>query len=194
MVPLEIATEEVVPEVMEAPAMVEEVPEMAVEEPVVPESEVVSTPEVVEEPVMEAEPVVEEIKPVESMEEIETVAEEQISPEAEINVTEEVTAPIPEPVSVEEPAVVENLKELDKIYNQGVKSIKSGDLESAQEKFSQLIKKETHLDKVIEQLSKATETYPTDFGLWMTLGDALGRTGKLQTALDAYIKAEEYLQ
>jgi cytochrome c-type biogenesis protein CcmH/NrfG len=50
------------------------------------------------------------------------------------------------------------------------------------------------LEKIIEQLSKATEAYPTDFGLWMTLGDALGRSGKLQTALDAYIKAEEYLQ
>ena len=57
------------------------------------------------------------------------IPEEQIVPEAEINVVEEVVAPIPEPVTVEEPAVVENLKELDKIYNQGVKSIKSGDLE-----------------------------------------------------------------
>ena len=194
MVPMEIVSEEVVPEVMEAPATVEEVPELAIEEPVIPESEEVSTPVTVEEPVMEAEPVVEEFKPVEGVEAVETVAEEQIFSEPELSVVEEEAASIPEPVAVEEPAVVENLKELDKIYNQGVKSIKSGDLEFAQEKFSQLIKKETHLDKVIEQLSKATETYPTDFGLWMTLGDALGRSGKLQTALDAYIKAEEYLQ
>ncbi len=167
---------------------------MVADESPIPEFEEVSTPEAVEEPVMEVESVVEEVKPVEDIAEIETIAEEQLVPEAELSVAEEVETAIPEPVAVEEPAVVENLKELDKIYNQGVKSIKSGDLELAQEKFSQLIKKETHLDKVIEQLSKATETYPTDFGLWMTLGDALGRSGKLQTALDAYIKAEEYLQ
>ncbi len=201
LVPLELASEETVPEVLEVPAVVEEVPtaveevpEVVVEEPVIPELEEVSTPEAVEEPVMEAEPVVEEVKPVEDIAEIETIAEEQVVSETELSVGEEVETPIPEPVAAEEPAVVENLKELDKIYNQGVKSIKSGDLESAQEKFSQLIKKEIHLDKVIEQLSKATETYPTDFGLWMTLGDALGRSGKLQTALDAYTRAEEYLQ
>ena len=70
----------------------------------------------------------------------------------------------------------------------------TGDLETASEQFLRLIKAETHLDKVVEKLSSAVETYPTDSGLWMTLGDAFGRSGKLQNALDAYTKAEEYLQ
>ncbi len=190
----ETAIEEAVPEVMEVPTVVEEVPEMIAEEPVAIEPEELQPVETVEEPVLEVEPVLEEVKPVQEIDKVETIAEEQVILEAGLEVVEEVEAPVPEPVAVEEPVVVENLKELDKVYNQAVKSIKSGDLESAQEKFSQLIKKEIHLDKIIEQLSKATETYPTDFRLWMTLGDALGRSGKLQTALDAYTRAEEYLQ
>ena len=194
MVPFELAAEEAVPDVLAVPTAVEEVTELVAEEPAAIESEEIQPVEIIEEQVLEAEPVLEEVNPVEETVEVETIAEEQVMPEAGIEVVEEAEATIPEPVAVEEPAVVENLKELDKVYNQAVKSIKSGDLESAQEKFSQLIKKETHLDKIIEQLSKATETYPTDFGLWMTLGDALGRSGKLQTALDAYTRAEEYLQ
>ncbi len=190
----EMTIEEAVPEVMEVPTVVEEVPELLVEEPAAIESEEIQPVDTIEEPVLEAEPVLEEVIPVQETVEVETIAEEQVIPEAEVNVVEEAETPVPEPVVMEEPAVVENLKEFDKVYNQAVKSIKSGDLEFAQEKFGQLIKKETHLDKVIEQLSKATETYPTDFGLWMTLGDALGRSGKLQTALDAYTRAEEYLQ
>jgi hypothetical protein len=190
----EMVIDETVPEVMEVPTMVGEVPEMIAEEPVAIEPEELQPVETIEEPVLEVEPILEEVKPVETIAEIETFAEEVSVPAAETTVVEEVQAPIPEPVAVEEPVVVENLKELDKIYNQGVKSIKNGDLEAAQEQFSKLISKETHLEKIIEQLSKATEAYPTDFGLWMTLGDALGRSGKLQTALDAYIKAEEYLQ
>jgi TolA-binding protein len=190
----ETAIEEAVPEVVEVPTVFEEVPEVITEKPVEIEPEELQPVETIEEPALEVEPVIEEVKPVEETVEVEAIAEEQVVPEAELNVIEEAEAPVPEPVVMEEPVAVENLKELDKVYNQAVKSIKSGDLESAQEKFSQLIKKETHLDKIIEQLSKATETYPTDFGLWMTLGDALGRSGKLQTALDAYTRAEEYLQ
>jgi tetratricopeptide (TPR) repeat protein len=190
----EMVIDETVPEVMEVAPVVEEVPEYIAEESTAIESEEIQSIETVEEPIMEAEQVEDEVKPVETIAEIETFAEEVPVPAAETTVVEEMQAPIPEPVAVEEPVVVENLKELDKIYNQGVKSIKNGDLETAQEQFSKLISKETHLEKIIEQLSKATEAYPTDFGLWMTLGDALGRSGKLQTALDAYIKAEEYLQ
>ena len=44
MIPLELASEETVPEVMEAPTAVEEVPEMVVEEPVNSESEELQAP------------------------------------------------------------------------------------------------------------------------------------------------------
>lgn len=194
------------------PPVIEETPTSEVEqeemiEPIQPEA-------VVEElaaGVIET-PVAEEVLPTLSLEEVEPPVENALPGEVEESTLptdeemEQVT--LEQPVSqVEEAAEVAEASlqaepaesevvtpEYDDIYDQALKSMDTGDLETAGEQFLRLIKAETLLDKVVEKLSSAVETYPTDSGLWMTLGDAFGRSGKLQNALDAYTKAEEYLQ
>jgi tetratricopeptide (TPR) repeat protein len=171
----EIQAEEPVSEAIETPAEEEAIPVVMAEE-VQPEPEA-AIPVQAEEPVL---PPFEEFEP--------TVPEQPVSQiEEKVETTHE-TAP------VEPPVVEEIVPEYDEVYNQALQSVDAGDLETAQEQFIRLIRAETHLDQVVEKLSSAVETYPTDSGLWMTLGDAFGRSGKLQNALDAYTRAEEYLQ
>jgi hypothetical protein len=174
--PVTEAVEYPVEEEVTPPVTAEEVvPSMMAEEeqPVLE----ATAPVQAEEPVL---PPVEEFEP--------TISEQPVSQIEEKAETTLETAPV-------EPQVVEEIvPEYDEIYNQALQSVDAGDIETAQEQFIRLIRAETHLDQVVEKLSSAVETYPTDSGLWMTLGDAFGRSGKLQNALDAYTRAEEYLQ
>lgn len=154
----------------------EEVPVLAQEEP-----SVISEPEITA-----TEPETESVQP---------IVEETIQPEPESQLAAEEKLVEPEPkTSLLEVTEETPTTEYDRIFQEASKAIESGDLEDAEDQFTKLIKVETLLDKIVETLTTATESYPTDSGLWMTLGDAFGRSGKLQNALDAYTKAEEYLQ
>jgi cytochrome c-type biogenesis protein CcmH/NrfG len=80
------------------------------------------------------------------------------------------------------------------MFNNAVAAIHTGDMETVSDKFTPLIKAEHRLDEVIQTLTKTADEMPNDFVVWSLLGDAYGRSGKLQKALDAYTRAEDNLQ
>jgi tetratricopeptide (TPR) repeat protein len=197
-IPAEIApVEETLPEIVVPEPVAEEAVAEPVAEEIVPEpaaGEAVPEPaaeEIVPEPAAEEavpEPAAEEIVPEPAAEE--AVAEpvvEEVVPE----VVEKFEEPAPVPGMAFEAATPQDYAA---ILGNARQFLAMGDFETARTHLSSLIQAETHLDDVIQSLNSAIETNPVDFGLWMTLGDAYGRTGKLQKALDAYTKAEEYLQ
>ena len=153
--------------------------------------------EVVEEPEMEPEPVSKSAAPIETIEEqLVTEVIDQKSKPQEVEITEVAEEGVPPSLETEEVVKIDQISadDYDSILEKALQLVETDDLESAQKEFDRLIHAEKKLEKVIEQLSAATEKHPTDFGLWMSLGDAFGRSGKLQKALDSYSKAEEYLQ
>ncbi len=196
----------------EAPAIAEVVPEK-VEELEVEEAEAVS-------PVAEAQPEKVEALVEEEVEEIVEAAPEA-APEAAVEeistqqavesaidelfvavpaeqLPEEEPEPAPEKIQVSAPVTGKKPAskpiDFDSVFNTARKSLAKGDLIKAQDNLTVLIQAETQLDAVIQEVLSAIDNNPVDFGLWMTLGDAYGRNGNLQKALDAYTKAEEYLQ
>ncbi len=201
------STEAMVSEALES-IMLPEEPELAVaaEELVEPVSEEVIQP--VEEFIPE---VAEEVaipveEPVAEIEE-EVVAEPIAESEPEEVVSEEILVPSEgiAPVSmVEETAMkteeVEVLPEVlpepdyDVLFTNAQRMVEAGDYATAQPALSNLITSEQKLEDITAMVQEALKRDPTDFNLWLTLGDACGRSGKLQNALDAYTKAEEYLQ
>jgi cytochrome c-type biogenesis protein CcmH/NrfG len=80
------------------------------------------------------------------------------------------------------------------LFSNAQSMVEAGDYASAQPALNTLIVAEQNLDDIIALAQEALNRDPTDFNLLLTLGDAYGRSGKLQNALDAYTKAEEYLQ
>ena len=72
-------------------------------------------------------------------------------------------------------------------------STMEGSIDQAIEKYSALIENEQHLDEVITELQAALNKYPSDAGLYQTLGDAYMRADMLQEALDAYNRAEDLI-
>ena len=73
-------------------------------------------------------------------------------------------------------------------------TLRSGDIESAAEQYTQMINAGQHLATAIEDLKNALDQYPVDISLWQALGDAYIRSNRVQEALDAYTKAEELLR
>jgi competence ComEA-like helix-hairpin-helix protein len=73
-------------------------------------------------------------------------------------------------------------------------SITDGEIETAVDQYSQLIKSDQHLDEVIRDLQEALVKYPTDASLYQSLGDAYMHANMLQEALDAYHRAEDLIQ
>ncbi len=72
--------------------------------------------------------------------------------------------------------------------------LQRGNLQTALDAYSKMIKKNRLLDEVIYDLREATYRYPVDVTIWQALGDAYMRSNRLQDALDAYTKAEELLR
>jgi Flp pilus assembly protein TadD len=64
----------------------------------------------------------------------------------------------------------------------------------AMKAYTSLIRKNLLLNEVIRDLREATNRFPMDIKVWMTLGEASMRANHLQDALDAYTKAEDLLQ
>jgi tetratricopeptide (TPR) repeat protein len=73
-------------------------------------------------------------------------------------------------------------------------SINSGEIETAVDQYTQLIKKDEHLDEVIRDLQEALGKYPLDASLYQALGDAYLHANMLQEALDAYNRAEDLIK
>jgi hypothetical protein len=127
------------------------------------------------EPILEEEPVVEP----ELVSVVEEVSEEVLV--EEVHTDQPVTEILPEP-------------EYGTVFENAQRMIEARDYTTAQPALSSLIMADEKLDEIIGVVQEALKQDPTDFNLWMVLGDAYGHSGKLQNALDAYTKAEEYLQ
>lgn len=198
-------TEEMVSEALESIMVSEETPAEMVAEPVEEITVTADEPAIPEEPVIAEEPVSEVPAPVEPT--LEPVAEDLV---AEPVFTEPTETPAPvveefvaeavveQPVEVvqEESQIPEALPEpeFDTLFSNARRMVEAGDYATAQPALTSLISADQNLDEIIGLMQDALQREPTDFNLWMTLGDAYGHSGKLQNALDAYTKAEEYLQ
>ncbi len=73
-------------------------------------------------------------------------------------------------------------------------SITSGEIDTAVDQYSKLIKSDQHLDEVIRDLQEALVKYPADASLYQSLGDAYLHANMLQEALDAYNRAEDLIK
>ncbi|MCJ7621924.1 MAG: tetratricopeptide repeat protein [Anaerolineaceae bacterium] len=73
-------------------------------------------------------------------------------------------------------------------------TLMSGDKGEALEQYEILIQDGELIGGVIEDLEKSLEQYPIDVDIWQTLGDAYAKSNRLQDALDAYTRAEEFLR
>jgi competence ComEA-like helix-hairpin-helix protein len=73
------------------------------------------------------------------------------------------------------------------------KHLSEGFLEDALSIYNELIRAKKHLSWVIEDLSEASNQYPTEFYLWQSLGDAYLRSDQASQALQAFIRAEKLL-
>jgi hypothetical protein len=80
------------------------------------------------------------------------------------------------------------------VLDQAQGELSRGDIPSAMEYYTRLIKKGRFLDDAIRDLRDALYRYPVEVSIWQALGDAYMRSNRLQEALDAYTKAEELLR
>jgi len=68
-----------------------------------------------------------------------------------------------------------------------------GEMPQALEKYAVLIRSNSNLESVIQDLQAAAYRFPTDINVWQHLGDACLRVDRVQDALQAFIKAEQLL-
>ena len=73
-------------------------------------------------------------------------------------------------------------------------NINEGEIESAVSQYTELIKRDEHLDEVIRDLQEALVKYPQDASLYQSLGDAYMHSNMLDEALDAYNRAEDLIK
>ena len=78
--------------------------------------------------------------------------------------------------------------------NQARQQLNKGQSVEALTIYQSLVKSKQHLTEIIEDLSQASYRFPMDVSLWQTLGDAYMRSNQLQSAIEAYTKAEELLR
>jgi competence ComEA-like helix-hairpin-helix protein len=93
-------------------------------------------------------------------------------------------------VVVEAAPPISTIPELQEAWN----SITDGEIDTAVDQYSQLIKSDQHLDEVIRDLQEALGKYPADASLYQSLGDAYMHANMLQEALDAYHRAEDLIK
>ncbi|MGD8402627.1 MAG: helix-hairpin-helix domain-containing protein [Anaerolineales bacterium] len=82
----------------------------------------------------------------------------------------------------------------DPAFTQAQSELTRGEVNSAMESYSKLIKKGKMLDEIIFDLREALYRYPVEVIILQTLGDAYMKANRLQEALDSYTKAEELLR
>ena len=71
--------------------------------------------------------------------------------------------------------------------------LSQGYLDHALEIYDELIHSKKHLSWVVEDLSEASNQYPTELYVWQSLGDAYLRSDLASQALQAFIRAEKLL-
>ncbi len=76
----------------------------------------------------------------------------------------------------------------------GRNALTQGETVQALENYLALIQAEKCLPDVVHDLNEALYRFPMDILFWQALGDAYFRLKQLQSALDAYTKAEELLR
>jgi tetratricopeptide (TPR) repeat protein len=133
--------------------------------------------------IIQAEPVMAANPPVETLSPVETVPSEQfVAPQAAE------TAP------AEQSLAPETSHDSKKDLEEARSGMILGKVEESLFIYEQLVVSGAHLDETIKDLREAVYKYPVEFSIWQVLGDALMKSNKLQSALDAYTKAEELLR
>jgi cytochrome c-type biogenesis protein CcmH/NrfG len=77
---------------------------------------------------------------------------------------------------------------------QARESLKAGQRDEALTQYDVLIKSRQHISEVIDDLNNHLSLSPLDIQTWVCLGDAYLHIDKLESALEAYNKAEELLR
>ncbi len=138
----------------------------------------------------EAEPV-----PPETMEWVQEVT---AAPEEEV---EDIAPPAWVPTQQVPPPETMILKPLPEVADpyledlrQAREAIANYQLERGLRLYRRLVRRRKYLSEVIEDLLQAQYYYPMSVELLQLLGDAFARAGRLQDALDTYLKAEELLR
>jgi competence ComEA-like helix-hairpin-helix protein len=72
-------------------------------------------------------------------------------------------------------------------------NVNEGEIETAVSQYTELINRDEHLDEVIRDLQEALVKYPQDASLYQALGDAYMHANMLDEALDAYNRAEDFI-
>ncbi len=80
------------------------------------------------------------------------------------------------------------------MLSQAKNELDRGDIPTALAHYGKFIKKGMHLEETIRDLNESLYRYPTEVGIWNTLGDAYMRSSRLKEALEAYNKAEELIR
>jgi tetratricopeptide (TPR) repeat protein len=99
-------------------------------------------------------------------------------------------AEIPQPAPIE----MEISSNPDEMIVQAQTALSNGHIELALSVYYRLIQLQQHLDETIHDLRDALYRYPVDSAIWQTLGDAYFQNNRVQDALDAYTKAEDFLK
>lgn len=98
----------------------------------------------------------------------------------------------PQPRSTYTSYTVEQF-ELDEAFNKGLTSLQAGDFVAAQPHLLLLVKEKKYLNEIISDLVSVEQKFDNQPDYWELLGDAYKYSLHLQSALDAYSKAEEML-
>jgi len=82
----------------------------------------------------------------------------------------------------------------EELVGQAQTALAIGHIELALRVYTRLIETQQHLEETIHDLRDALYHYPVDSAIWQTLGDAYFQNNRVQDALEAYTKAEDFLK
>jgi len=98
---------------------------------------------------------------------------------------------------VEEREIVaeQEQQDFEEVFLIAKNKLHNGEFEEAFPRLRQLLDIKEWQDQVIETLVYDIENYhPIEVETWVLLGDTYNKQGRLQEALDAYTKAEEFIK
>jgi len=82
----------------------------------------------------------------------------------------------------------------EELIGQAQTALARGQIELALRVYTRLIETQQNLEETIHDLRDALYRYPVDSAIWQTLGDAYFQNNRVQDALEAYTKAEDFLK
>jgi hypothetical protein len=95
-------------------------------------------------------------------------------------------APTPAPVPAQQPAAS---LDLEAVLTSARASARAGDVSAGLAEYEKIIRANTGLEAVVEDLTRLVEQHDDNPAVYRVLGDGLMRQGRLQAALDTYRKA-----